>query len=228
MKKLRVFIIIFLNSCLLLFAQNNEEMLDIKERVNSYYYHDNYKNWELGVSSYLKDNNKISDFYCINKAFDNDLETAWVEGKNGSGVGEFILLQLYQEGLFGNEYFNIKNNSIKANIKINNGYCKNENLFFKNNRVKKAKITIYDMSLRVGMNDTSVDDIPEIVYQEIIELKDVMEEQNFSFSFKLKNVHTTSTPEIILKFEIIDVYKGTTYDDTAISEINVYGEYIED
>ena len=27
---------------------------------------------------------------------------------------------------------------------------------------------------------------------------------------------------------ILDVYPGTDYDDTCISEINVYGEYVSD
>ena len=122
---------------------------------------------------------------------------------------------------------NIKDKKIRVLLTINNGFCKNVDLYCKNNRVKKAKITIYDMSLRVGQNETVVDDDPEIVLSDTILIEDKMENQIIPIEFSLKKNHTTTTPEIILKFEILEVYKGSLYEDTAISELKVIGSYIE-
>lgn len=225
-KKIFIFFIIVSFSSLI-FSENNNEQKYIKECVNNYYYKDNYKNWIMGVSSVLHENGKDNGFYDRNKLFDKELSTAWVEGANGDGIGEYILLQVYEDGFLGEEYFTIKDKKIRILLTINNSFCKNYNLYCKNNRVKKAKITIYDMSLRVGQNETVVDDDPEVVFSNSISLEDQMEEQIIPIDFFLKKNHTTSTPEIILKFEIIDVYKGSVYEDTAISELNVIGNYIE-
>ena len=54
----------------------------------------------------------------------------------------------------------------------------------------------------------------------ILELKDV----NSTQSFKINPIQSTdSTKDLILTLEIIEVYKGTKYDDVAVSEINFDG-----
>lgn len=181
----------------------------------------------MGASSVLHENGKNDEFYDRNKLFDKDLSTSWVEGVAGDGIGEYILLQVYEDVFLGEEHFNIKDKKIRVLLTINNGFCKNFDLYCKNNRVKKAKITIYDMSLRVGQNETVVDDDPEIVLSDTILIEDKMENQIIPIEFSLKKNHTTTTPEIILKFEILEVYKGSLYEDTAISELKVIGSYIE-
>lgn len=227
MKSRFIFFLILVNFVSLVFSENKNETKYIKECVNSYYYKDNFKNWIMGASSVLHENGKEDGFYDRNKLFDKDLSTSWVEGVSGDGIGEYILLQVYEDGFLGEEYFNIKDKKIRTILTINNGFCKNYDLYCKNNRVKKAKITIYDMSLRVGQNETVVDDNPEIIFSDTVSLEDKMEAQIIPIEFFLKKYHTTSTPEIVLKFEILEVYKGSLYEDTAISELKVIGNYIE-
>lgn len=79
-------------------------------------------------------------------------------------------------------------------IIINNGYCKSERLFNENNRAKKLRLTFDD--------GESV----------ILNLKDGY--SNFKNSFDMPKVKTKS-----ITIEIVDVYKGSKWDDTCISDI---------
>jgi hypothetical protein len=54
----------------------------------------------------------------------------------------------------------------------------------------------------------------------ILELKDIKNTQ----SFKINPIQSTdSTRDLILTLEILEVYKGTKYDDVAVSEIGFDG-----
>ena len=134
MKSRFIFFLILVNFVSLVFSENKNETKYIKECVNSYYYKDNFKNWIMGASSVLHENG----IYDRNKLFDKDLSTSWVEGVSGDGIGEYILLQVYEDGFLGEEYFNIKDKKIRTILTINNGFCKNYDLYCKNNRVKKS------------------------------------------------------------------------------------------
>jgi hypothetical protein len=83
-----------------------------------------------------------------------------------------------------------------------NGYIKNSDLWKANSRVAKFKLI-------VNGKPTA-----------ILELKDV----NNTQSFKINPIQSTdSTKDLILTLEILEVYKGTKYDDVAVSEINFDG-----
>ncbi len=87
-------------------------------------------------------------------------------------------------------------------IIIWNGYIKNSELWKANSRVAKFKML-------VNGKPTA-----------ILELKDV----NKTLSFKINPIQSTdSTKDLILTLEILEVYKGTKYDDVAVSEINFDG-----
>jgi hypothetical protein len=87
-------------------------------------------------------------------------------------------------------------------ILIWNGYIKNTDLWKSNSRVAKFKMI-------VNGKPTA-----------ILELKDV----NNTQSFKINPIQSTdSTKDLILTLEILEVYKGTKYDDVAVSEINFDG-----
>lgn len=87
-------------------------------------------------------------------------------------------------------------------IIIWNGYIKNTDLWKANARVAKFKMI-------VNGKPTA-----------ILELKDL----NNTQSFKINPIQSTdSTKDLILTIEIIEVYKGTKYDDVAVSEINFNG-----
>ena len=66
--------------------------------------------------------------YTSDKAFDNNLTTAWVEGKKDEGIGEKIIFVI-PEGT--------------TLLEIANGLQTNEKLFKNNNRIKDFSITLY-------------------------------------------------------------------------------------
>jgi len=83
-------------------------------------------------------------------------------------------------------------------IKIYNGYVKNETTWKNNSRVKELKLYINDKPYA------------------LLKLKDTWTEQIFAIEPMRSNIEGQ---DLILKFEITDVYKGDKYVDTAITEI---------
>ena len=96
------------------------------------------------------------------------------------------------------EYY-FKNDSPRiTEIIISNGYMKSEETWKNNNRVKKLKL--YVNGVPFG----------------ILNLKDSRTDQYFEMGTLGHNKNGT---DLILKFEILEVYKGSKYNDTAITEI---------
>ncbi|MGK7391082.1 MAG: NADase-type glycan-binding domain-containing protein [Candidatus Cyclobacteriaceae bacterium M2_1C_046] len=91
-----------------------------------------------------------------------------------------------------------------TDIIIANGYVKSENAWKSNSRVKKLKVYYNDQPFA------------------ILYLKDVRAEQTFKFS-PIGNDPGKIKEPWNLKFEILDVYKGTKYSDTVISELYFAG-----
>ena len=214
-----------------MFCQENNYSF-VKKAINQYWSTLPYgTNWTLSRSSALKESSESPDFYEWDKAFDGNIETAWVEGVDGNGNNEYIMTNVFKR--YKKWYVNfdyqevIEKKGINIFLSVNNGYCKNENLFLKNNRVKRAKIVFYDTPIAVGQDSTNIDDNPMIIYEEEIELRDIMDEQKFSFIIHARDDNLFSSPFIMIQLIILDVYPGTQYDNTAISEIKVYGEYVD-
>jgi len=84
---------------------------------------------------------------------------------------------------------------------ISNGYVKNQKSYEENGRVKKLKLYINGK-----------------VYG-FLNLKDVCSEQRF----EIEPIKFEKEKICVLRLEIVEVYKGTKYDDTVISEINFDG-----
>jgi len=82
---------------------------------------------------------------------------------------------------------------------INNGYCKTSEAWSENSRVRVLSVYINDMIL------------------ERIVIADTPERQTFTF---LTSYYVSKGD--VLVFEISEVYKGTTYTDTAISELSLF------
>lgn len=206
---------------------------DINSVIYDYYYSNfNNINWEKGRSSALQENKKQKDYYELNKINDKNLNTAWVEGAEGDGVGEYVYIPIFRKETNSSFRYN-KKNDIKITFSIFNGFCKSSELFYKNNRIKTAKITIFVIPMTTAQDGYPSfpyeDEENEILLTKVIELKDIIESQTFEEKINIYNSnYQYDTPFVLLKFEIIDVYKGTKYDDTCISEMNVYGEYVSD
>lgn len=88
-------------------------------------------------------------------------------------------------------------------IIVVNGYVKSAKAYKENSRVKKLKV--YKDNKPIA----------------ILELQDIIGEQSFDIGVLGNNKE--GTPDWTLKFEIMEVYKGDKYDDTAISEIYFNG-----
>lgn len=135
-----------------------------------------------------------SNNYDPNNAHDFSFKNAWVEGVSGYGIGESLTYSFVPE------------NPRITQIIVVNGYVKSERAWKSNSRVKK---------LRVYHNNEVLADL---------NLKDVRAEQHFEF----QPIGYSNRDDFdilkkkdpwILKFEILEVYKGDKYDDTAITEI---------
>ena len=140
-------------------------------------------------SSSLSQSNGIS--YSPEKAHDFDVTTAWVEGKVNYGVGEYIEYSFDMAEYKGPHHLGI------TTIILANGYKKSKKLWEENARVKTLKMY--------------VDDRPFA----LLELIDCFEFQTIA----LEKVMLPQQTVMKFRFEIVEVYPGTKYKDTAISEL---------
>ncbi|MFZ4739819.1 MAG: NADase-type glycan-binding domain-containing protein [Bacteroidales bacterium] len=125
---------------------------------------------------------------------DLSYQTTWIEGVPGYGIGESVTY-----------HFPPQNPRI-TEIIIVNGYVKSEQTWKDNSRVRKLKMY--------------VDGKPFA----ILNLFDCRQEQHFKFEplgygDRQDLEQLQKKPWWTIKFEILDVYKGEKYDDTAITEI---------
>lgn len=216
-------------NCSVFYAQENV----ICTAIDSFYFigGDAYTGemvWKEGRSSVLIKNNDDINRYEWYKLQDNNLSTCWSEGVPGDGINEYILIPFGRpDGLNFNYKKAKRYTNIKCHVDFYNGNGESFELFKKNGRVKKCKIKIYDTPKSVGQNTIVVESEPLLIYDSDIEIKDIREVQEFDFLINLRDDYLYSTPTLILQFIILDVYKGTDYDDTCISEIKVYGEYVD-
>ena len=174
----------------------------IKEGGEYYpqYYH-NPMCWDLYLNECTHDvkvNNIVasstlksqgSKNYKATNLYDSNHETAWVEGVKGHGIGQWIEYKGVRAFL-GME----KALSPVKEINILNGYVKSDKAWRENGRVKRLKVYCNGK--------------PKC----ILELQNSRSLQ----SFKVKGLFSKGST---IKFEILDVYPGTKYQDTAISEI---------
>lgn len=132
--------------------------------------------------------------YGPEQAHDFKLNTAWVEGADGDGVGEFLE---YTIDLSASE-----NPSLTVtSLTVFNGYRKSRELWQDNSRVKRLKMY--------------VDGKP----YGLVDLKD-------AYNFQTVGVGEIRLPpkkRTVLRFEIVEVYKGRKYADTAITELELDG-----
>lgn len=225
---INIFLILFLNSLLVfnIYAAEWQE-LSIHDAVH------------LHLASSELDDPGAYEFgrYGAHNLFDHDSTTCWAEGVSGDGIGELLYIG-FEENL--------------DTIFIVNGYSKTKNLFYKNNRVKKIKFSIF-----VGINKPGYVseicvfyDAIKFKQDTIIQLEDTMAPQEIAFPFNWEELnqfkksslqmfvkdHTKELEDsgikedelnvqYIMLLEIVDVYKGSKYEDTCISDIWFsYGE----
>ncbi len=143
---------------------------------------------KVKASSNLKSYKKIT--YEATHVKDGFKDTAWVEGKPGSGIGEYVVCTLEKPTKL-------------AYIAFIPGYSQSEKLYFENNRLRTAKVIInnhYKVTKLFIDDYSSYPSAHPKAYQYI------------DVSHYKKKIKT-------IKIIITSVYRGSKYNDTAISEI---------
>lgn len=134
----------------------------------------------ISASSHLKEK---SINHIPERLVDEDTSTAWVEGVNGNGEGEYVFINL-------NDLYSV------SGIKIWNGYQKSKDLYFKNARPAEIKLEFSDGTI------------------EQLELQDEFGKgQTFHFETRIT---------AYVKMTIISIYEGDKYEDTVISEVELF------
>lgn len=131
--------------------------------------------------------------YPLNNLVDGDITTAWVEGESDAGIGTFIFL-------------NAEGNFDIDKIRIFPGYGKSEERFYQNNRLKKIEIW-YNQKGYFSEKDVIMDRTVQTVY--------------FEDSFEWQEIIPDQTDFHGCFIWINDVYYGSKWNDTCISEIEL-------
>lgn len=134
-------------------------------------------------------------FHAAGRAHDFDLETAWVEGKPGYGIGEYL------EYTYDTRKNPVGRDTGVDRIYIVNGYRKSRHLFQANARVKRFRLL--------------VDGKPHAY----IHLRDTSTMQVVQF----KPIPLPQKSRRTLRFEIVDVYPGSQYHDTVVTDLTFDG-----
>ncbi|MBN1468992.1 MAG: hypothetical protein JXM74_04085 [Fusobacteriaceae bacterium] len=122
---------------------------------------------------------------------------------NPSNAMDFSHKTAWVEGVSGDgigeflTYYFEKGTAPVDTFIISNGYVKSEQAYLDNNRAKKIKVYLNDKPYA------------------ILNLHDIRSNQYF----KINPIGDDRDNDFQIKFEILEVYKGRKYSDTAISEI---------
>jgi len=152
--------------------------------------------WDMEVSSFLPPNGP--NIYGPKTGNDYDISTAWVQGKPGYGIGEAITFSFPEKYFSGSS---LDEGVDMRGFMVFNGYAKSDAAWKANSRVKRFKLYL--------------NDIPVCT----IKLLDTKLMQNAGFPV------IYIKPGDRVKLEILDVYPGDKYKDTAISEIEPLGAH---
>jgi len=132
--------------------------------------------------------------YSYENLEDYDLNTAWMVPNFGIGQYLEFKIDLLDDDIAAYQFQGITN--------LFNGYCKSLALWKANSRVKRLKVYLNDVPLCY------------------VDLVDTWHFQSFDISKylqadKLQNVPKSNN---CVRFEIVDIYKGTKYKDVGFSE----------
>lgn len=140
--------------------------------------------------------------YPAENLVDGDPATAWVEGERGAGFGQFIEVRFRDFALVG--------------VAILNGYTKSADVYYKNNRVHKVKFEILNSSGELMFEGRDAWSLPDKSYSEF--------DPDIPWGFaSIIDAWSEDWSPIIkdgtVRITILETHPGSTYDDTAISEL---------
>ncbi|EMO21300.1 hypothetical protein LEP1GSC168_4076 [Leptospira santarosai str. HAI134] len=169
--------------------------------------------------------------YSIDNAGDGNFQTAWCTNKGPRGESIAFMRWASLAGPNISYYYlenTLKSYKYKAKLLIHNGYGKSEETYYNNNRIKKAKLKIYETGMHEGDGGgrSYISKGPSLISVKELEFGEKLGLQIFDLEFDLKgrnNIKGFDELAIFYVFEIEDVYKGKKYNDTCISELGVLG-----
>ncbi len=146
--------------------------------------------------------------YSMGNIADNNPATAWVEGVNGYGIGEVLIVPCLD---------------LNMPVKIWAGYGKSASSFSNNSRPKVVRLAIIQAEMDGATQYGTVYKNLHMVSQSIVVLKDINGYQNLPTPYFKPSTYRDGENQLdytyFLGLEIIEVYKGDKWDDTCISEI---------
>jgi hypothetical protein len=183
--------------------------------VNTDFENDKYRASSLinSDSRYRIIASSIKDDYYPEKVFDGDIRTVWAEEEEryntessqdavytGEGLGEWVKIYISEEvslkSVSPHKQFGYMKPLRLSGIRIINGYVKSRDTYNMNNRIKKAEIILSDgTSFIFTLED------------------DTMDFQTLDFGKEITTRYIT--------IKILEVYKGSKFNDTCISEIEL-------
>ncbi|EMO87275.1 NADase-type glycan-binding domain-containing protein [Leptospira noguchii] len=178
------------------------------------------------ASNYLQG----KDLYSSNNIQDGDIKTAWCFDKKPKK--ELVVFKGMPSRQI-RDYRDLKkiNYNYKAKLVIFNGYGKSEETYYNNNRIKKGTLKIYEARIGDALSGLFFEKDPTFVTQKELNFKDEPQLQIVDLNFELKDRPKEKQVDeigLFYIFTIDEVYKGRKYNDTCISELDVYGVFNEE
>ncbi|GHV81283.1 hypothetical protein AGMMS49944_30740 [Spirochaetia bacterium] len=192
---LKRYLVLYSEDYIFLFDEKNKAVCQYFNRAGGVYETPS----KAQSTSELREGNIV---YKANNVVKQDELSPWVEGKSGSGIGEKIRISQNTENIVAAQ------STLDVyrywGIIISNGFIDYNKpyLYEYNNRVKKIRVSRGNPNEYV---DIDIEDTPQFQY--------------FEFQDALK------TESNILEIEILEVYRGTRYDDTCINMIIPWGSH---
>jgi hypothetical protein len=148
--------------------------------------------------------------YSVGNISDNDPKTAWVEGVEGQGIGEVLIVPCLD---------------FKRPVRIWAGYGKSDEVFMSNSRPKTIRAVIIRSLHGEPVQEGTVYNSLSIIAEETVSLADKNGYQNLPVpefnveSYLPADFDHKVEYQYFLGIEIKEVYPGSKYEDTCISEI---------
>lgn len=193
----------------------SDDLMEIKKEFGNLY--------PPKISSTLEDA-KYPHLYDSKNLIDNNEKTAWCTDKGPAG--EYILAMNETKSI--ENYDEIVGKQIEIKLKVFNGYGKTSELYYANNRIKKATLRIFETTTGTAQDwkvGTFIKKGPVLTKEIVLEFEDKPMKQIKEIPVKLQmsldKKDSGSAVHFISKLIINEVYKGNKYNDTCISEFHV-------
>jgi hypothetical protein len=167
------------------------------------------------ASSVLKTDEINIYNYESKNLFDGDLNTAWCEGIKGHGEREWV------EFNFGNAFIGA--------IGIINGYTKREAIYYANDRIKKIKLDVeyvpreYDDVEQSGGSEETLEKETTVIELKQKQFNELNKNVQAPFMSWLADYGDSYRHVRKIRLSVLEVFPGTKYDDTCISEVYFLG-----